>query len=358
MKTILKGTIAFVSGVQPYSNIWSIELASGHLAQLTYGRSINSHPRWSPDGKWIAYISIQEDDVPSLWLMSNRGTERRRLTRAIYCHEPNWSPDSNRIVFSGNGDIASEIDICSIAPDGTGLTKLFGIPGLETSPSFAPDGDHIIFSAPKRDQNGILPLRRRDILELNLTSGSLRTVCSHPARDDTPVYSPNGSTIAFISRRGDTLAEDVKQSLIAYRHDVIHGSNAAGRQAIKNIRPRHSYSDIFIVNRDGTNPRRLTSDAHHASGLCWSPCGKYLAFASTQGLQPGTSRIAVVDAVTGQRIKFVYNRKRLEDSLETTKAVSRSPLMNLMPHYIARRFLPKYLRGSEESPHWAPSRDM
>jgi Tol biopolymer transport system component len=348
----LAGKIVFSSGIQLDCDIWTLELDTGRLAQLTRGENINTFPKWSPDGKWIAYIAIHDDLVPSLWIMTSRGTDHKRLTRAIYCHGPNWSPDGSRIIFSGNGEIASEIDICSIAPDGTSLTRLFGVPGLETTPSYSPDGEHVLFSAPLRDAQGIANFGQRDIVEYSLKDHTSRTICAHPARDDCPVYSPDGSMIAFISQRADGHEQNVERSLVDYRRAILHGSNAAGRLAMQTMKTGYSDGDIFIVQRDGSSLRRLTTSAFYASGVAWSPCGKYLIYSGSSHDIPGTARLTITDVASGQPLDFTYNRAKLENAIETARVAKISPLMSLVPSFVARHLLPKDLWGEEQTPHW------
>lgn len=351
----LAGKIVFSSGIQLDSDIWSLDLDSGRLAQLTKGDNINTFPRWSPDGKSIAYIAIHDDLVPSLWIMTSRGTDHKRLTRAIYCHGPNWSPDGSRIIFSGNGDVASEIDICSIAPDGTALTRLFGVPGLETSPSYSPDGAHILFSAPIRSADGVAAFGKRDIVEYSLTDGTVRTMCAHPARDDSPVYSPDGSMVAFISQRAEEDEQNVEQSLIEYRRAILHGSNAAGRIAMQKMKTGYSDGDIFVVHRDGSNLRRLSTNAFYASGVAWSPCGQYLIYSGSAHDVPGTARLTITELASGQPVDFTYDRTKLENAIETARVAKLSRLMSLVPSFVARHLLPKDLWGEEQTPHWTGS---
>ena len=56
----LTGTIAFASGKTGDYDIWTLDLASREMKQLTYGAFWNDKPRWSPDGKQILFLSNQE----------------------------------------------------------------------------------------------------------------------------------------------------------------------------------------------------------------------------------------------------------------------------------------------------------
>jgi len=158
--------------------------------------------------------------------------------------------------------------------------------------------------------------------------------------------------IAFISQRGDNDHDDIERSLIKYRQALLHGSNAAGRAAIQKMKNGFSDGDVFLVNRDGSNLHRLNTDSFYASGVSWSPCGSYLIYSGSTSDIPGTARLTIIDASSGHLVDFVYDRGKLENSLETVKIAKISPLMNLMPRFVARHFLPKDIWGAEQTPHW------
>src|SRR5438105_15960937 len=98
----LTGKIVFASGRATDFDIWSLELATGKLLQLTSGDHFNEYPRWSPDGGRIVFISAQEDLIPSVWVMDAEGGNRRKHTEKIHCQYPSWSPDGRKIVFTAN----------------------------------------------------------------------------------------------------------------------------------------------------------------------------------------------------------------------------------------------------------------
>ena len=65
----LSGRIVFSSGRAVDFDIWSLDLDSGRLTQLTKGDNWNDYPRWSPDGSKVAYISSTIGSPPALWTM-------------------------------------------------------------------------------------------------------------------------------------------------------------------------------------------------------------------------------------------------------------------------------------------------
>jgi hypothetical protein len=125
-------------GTYCYSAGLSVMNANGTgLANL----SVNSGdyaPSWRPDGARIAFIRNDR-----LHVMTADGSVTQIATTAAA--EPAWSPDGTRIVFTCQVD-ATWWDICSIAPDGTGLVPLTSDGRSNSRPSWSPDGSRIGFT--------------------------------------------------------------------------------------------------------------------------------------------------------------------------------------------------------------------
>ena len=90
------GRVAFVRGDQVYT----VAKTGGEVTQLTYsGR--NTNPKWSPDGKWIAYLHEAADGVRDVWVMSARGHRKKAVTTSgDVTAAPSWSPDGLRLAFA------------------------------------------------------------------------------------------------------------------------------------------------------------------------------------------------------------------------------------------------------------------
>src|SRR5579885_1200145 len=91
-------------------NIWMISWDGSQNIQLTYSNEDESSPKWSPDGKYLSFLSSRklgdddcdddDKDLSQLWLLDRRGGEAKKITNVTGDIEDYaWSPDGNKIVF-------------------------------------------------------------------------------------------------------------------------------------------------------------------------------------------------------------------------------------------------------------------
>src|SRR6187402_1016696 len=107
----LSGTLAFQSDARSSSNpngrakIYTIDLANGRITALTRdGDWQDEQPRWSPDGRRIAFKSTRGGSY-NLYLMDADGSNVRRLTNhGGNDHDPAWLPDGESFVFASDRD--------------------------------------------------------------------------------------------------------------------------------------------------------------------------------------------------------------------------------------------------------------
>ncbi len=239
--------------------IWMVDWKGTESRRLTYGSDSDSSPRWSPDGRYLAFLSARPADAKTqVWVLDRRGGEARPLTNVkgkIGSFE--WSPDGKRLALvMKDGDETPDAD-----RDGKAKTP---------KPIVI---DRYLFKA---DYEGYLTGPARDRLYLfEVETGKLEALTGDKTFDEgNPAWSPDGSKIAFVSNH----AKDPD---------------------------RVQTQEIFISEaRAGAAARKLITIARPDSQrLVWSPDGATLAF--VQGFESqfnfyNQDRLAVVPAAGGE----------------------------------------------------------
>jgi TolB protein len=138
-------SIAYATANESNSNIYQIELDSGSVKQLTSHHSADLSPSWSPDGRHLAFTS-DRGGRPQIYIMDADGSNVRRLTYdGDYNAAPAWSPKGDWIVHVCR--VPREgFKLCRISPNGEQRRQITSGQTLDDSPSWAPNGRHIVFS--------------------------------------------------------------------------------------------------------------------------------------------------------------------------------------------------------------------
>jgi len=200
----LSGTLAFQSDVRTASNpngrvkIYTIDLATGTITALTRdGDWSDEQPRWSPDGRTIAFKSNRGGSY-NLFLMDADGRNVRRITdHAGNDHDPSWLPDGQSLVFASDRDRGTgRLDLYRLWPaDGSieRLTNFFN--GYAFMPSVSPDGNWVAFVATSfptvdgdTNQVHVLELATHQTWPFDVTANGC-----------WPNWSPDGQSIAHVS---------------------------------------------------------------------------------------------------------------------------------------------------------------
>ncbi len=220
------------------TDIWMTSWDGATTIRVTSSPDGESSPRWSPDGKFLAFVSgRQEGKGGQIWLLDRRGGEAQRLTNlkgGISGFE--WSPDAKRLALV----LDEETD--SIAKKDT-ATHTTPKPIVIDRYNF------------KRDIAGYLGTRRSHLAVFDVATKKLDSLTFGANDDDSPSWSPDGQRIAFVRNE---LAEPGR-----------------GRD-----------SDIWVIDaRKGSSPKQLTTFEGPDGGRpSWSPDGRWIAF--TRGDEP------------------------------------------------------------------------
>ena len=146
-------------------------------------------PKWALAGNLITFSSLRESDRRVRTYLASPGGKNdwviRRGAEAAFGDTPNWLPDG-RIVF--NSCIVNNCGLTVMNNDGANSRLVSTDPG-DTAPSVSPDGSRIAFMS-RRDGNW-------EIYSISSSGGDVRRLTSDGANDGLPVWSPDGQSIAF-----------------------------------------------------------------------------------------------------------------------------------------------------------------
>jgi dipeptidyl aminopeptidase/acylaminoacyl peptidase len=232
------------------------------------------------------------------------------------------------------------------------VVEICDYPGIESALSCSPDGERIIFASTSSHLDAYRPRGATDIIEYNLSQRAFSTIFEHPAQENDPVYSPDGTRIAFTSHRNHFNEDDFQRAFNEYRQIVMEGSNAEARAAIQKLKSFQGDSDVYVASSDGTNLIMLTNDHHVDRGVCWSPCSNYLMYSSHAERGEGTDRLHLINALNGELVPFDYDRSPLERDMGVSKVLNRTWMQRLTPDMVERMFLQPNFLGAERHPDW------
>lgn len=179
------------------------------------------------------------------------------------------------IIFSLNGDIY-RMDIEAAEP-----LNLTNTPGIDDDePVWSPDGTRIAFSA-RQDENS-------DILVMDANGLNVVQLTQNEANDSSPTWSPDGSRIAFASNRDEDGGLYVMQSDGSNVTQLLSGAAYNPDWSPDGTKLAFVFNqEIHSMNVDGSNLTRLTNVNHpYTTDPAWSPDGKKLAFATFQDQGP------------------------------------------------------------------------
>jgi TolB protein len=148
----------------------------------------------SPDGRQLAFLS-NADGPECLWILDRATGQARVLVRHgqdSILGNPHWSPDGGRIVFSSNWRLGHHIYVVDVKSGKARRISPLASGGCE--PHFSPDGTKVVYVGRRHlsDESGLV--------EQDLATGGERLLVDWPALNYDPVYSPDGSEIAFASK--------------------------------------------------------------------------------------------------------------------------------------------------------------
>jgi tricorn protease len=175
--------------------IFTVPAEHGSPRNLTNSPGVHElNPVWSPDGKWIAYLSDRSGEF-EIYLQPQKGGDEIRLTndgeQTRYRYSPQWSPDSKKIAYSDKKLRLWTIDIDKKEPVLVDTAEYF----TRLSASWSPDSRWLAYTKP------IDGFGKDSIYLYSLEQKKVSQVSEGFYDDGSPVFDPNGKYLFFLSNR-------------------------------------------------------------------------------------------------------------------------------------------------------------
>ena len=304
-------------------DIWMISWDGKQNVQLTNSPEDEASPRWSPDGKYLSFLSSRsdgnkkddDDNNAQLWLLNRLGGEGKKITSVKgEIEDYAWSPDGSKILLSMKDQNFSD----------TAKSKV--------RKPYVMDRYHF-----KQDYIGYLDSGAIHLYVFNLSTQKLDTLTKGIYDETEPAWSPDGKQIAFTSNRTEN--PDKNENTDIYVMDVIpdasikklttwtgadhepqwspDGNYIAYLQSSSNeYFTMYGEDQLSIVSKDGGDPKLLSKTIDRPiSNPRWSKDGKSIIALMQDDRQ---NNVVAFDVATGNMTKVATGEKVFA-SLELNK---------------------------------------
>jgi dipeptidyl aminopeptidase/acylaminoacyl peptidase len=270
-----------------YSNLWLVPVSKGKARRFTWGDWADKQPRWSPDGRWIAFLSNRKDEKQSqIYVIRPDGGEAACLTDfkgTIGAFE--WSPDGRHIACQVRLKDAADVE-----REKDEKKKDLGIVERRITRVFY-----------KEDGVGFLPKERWHLWVVDVPAGRKRQLTRGEIYDEIePGWSPDGGHLVFLSNRSEDPDLDP---------DAM---------------------DIYVIPSGGGRMRRIATPFGPKLKPAFSPDGMQIAYFGIEGRGKWWKNISLwlAPVRTGERAKNLTARFDLNCTSWTINDLPGSPAMN------------------------------
>jgi dipeptidyl aminopeptidase/acylaminoacyl peptidase len=324
------------------TQVWMTNVATKQNTQLTFGEKSSTNPKWSPDGKWIAFLSNRKDNRNNLFRLSIEGGEAEPLTElksGVANFE--WSPDGRSIAYTmtdpktedeekndkGRNDFRwvdenlkmSRLYVIPVEKDATGkreprrlTTANYNVGAFDWSG----DSSRIAFSHSKT------PIANdwttADVSIVEVANAKVTVLANTPAAEDSPLYSPDGKSIALIvndnpSRWAQTSTIQIfpasggqpKQLIASYDGQPGIAGWSADSKRIYFSEIKGTGSQVYVVDVAANRIDEIKSTPAVLGGINLNRSGKMFGFTRQTSDTPPDAFIAAVDTFTPVQISTV-----------------------------------------------------
>ncbi len=327
------------------SEIWVVAASGGAGRRVTPGDDSDGHPRWSPDGRVLAFLS-KRSGIAQIYTADAPDAPPRALTDSpTDISDFKWSPDGRYIGYlAADQDVEREAkrrqgDDAIVGGEGYMATRLHSLPAAGgavrvltagnrhlLSFDWSPDGSKVVYAVQRSPQGR--DAFHVDLYETDIESGQETALVVQPGQDLAPAYSADGRNVAFYSQRGVMSYFGERQvgvvpsggGTIRYVTDGLDGdvfggatkfwwSQDGSRLMFGAGNGTNDY--LFAVNPKTGDSERLAYVLTGTSAFSVSRDGKRIAWIKGSASEPGD--VYLRDAESGSEIRLSDVNPRVRD---------------------------------------------
>jgi len=330
--------LAFLSTRDDGSQVWVVDMAQGRAGgkprQVTTVATEVSSFTWSPDGRWLAFASDVYPACSSaacnkqaLKDFEDRKSKARVFDQLLYRHWVSWKDGRFSHLFLVPSDGSSEPrDLTPGAAD----VPPFSLGGPDDY-TFSPDSKEIAFARKTDAVEAISTNSDLFLLDVTNPAAEARKITANPAADGGPAYSPDGRYIAYRAQQRPGFEADRWQLMLYDRKSGEHKSVTASwdrsadsyiwapdSKAVFVTAENEGRSDIFRLIMPGGEPQPILLAGTNGD-LRISGDGRSLVFSQASLSAPVELFVGPLDGAEGQVLKGVRRLTRTNPSLAAFK---------------------------------------
>jgi len=305
------------------SHIWKINADSTGLVQMTSGADGENTPRWSPDGKTIAFVAkrgTEQEAVAQIFLISNAGGEARALTsHATAVSNIMWSPDGSTIYFRAADPKSDEQKAREKLKDDVFMfdedyqqQHLWSVRVANraehritqggysiTAYDLSEDGKKIVAHRAPTPQ--IEDSDQNEVWVMDSTGANARQITHNKVQETDASFSPDGSQVLFLSQANQKFDTYYNRKIFVapasggearllmpdLPYEVDRAAWSKDGKSIFFVANMGVHSELFQVPVQSAKPEQLTSGKHAITGWTWSPAANAHVFTSHEMSSPG-----------------------------------------------------------------------